>query len=500
MNSGPLLIRADASPNIGTGHVMRCMALAQAWQDAGGRALFAAASITPAVRNRLSSESCELVAVSATAGSPQDAQETISIAKSYGAEWIVVDGYPFGQEYQHDLKNAGLKVLFLDDYGHAETYSADLVLNQNLSARDTLYSDRNAQTQLLLGPKYALLRREFRTSAGLKRVVEQSCHELLVLMGGSDPANLTAGVLEALGRRDSPKFQVKVIVGGSNPHQAELKKVAVASDYRVQILTDVYELSDLMAHADIAISAAGSTCWELCRMGVPSLLVDVADNQTANARELDRLQCAIHIGNKTVTASAIANGLISLASSGSVRRKLSENSRRLVDGRGALRVLAAMVGRSIVDVREANTEDERRMWEWANDPEVRAASFTTEPIPWESHVRWFAQKIADTNTLLLIAETVDEGPIGQIRFDVSGPDADIHISLAKVKRGSGLSAPAVQAALKKLFSNRDCERVHAYVKPENVASIRLFEKAGFKRLELTTVKANPAIHFIRTRD
>ncbi len=311
---------------------------------------------------------------------------------------------------------------------------------------------------------------------------------------------MTARVLETLAGGEFKEFQVKVIVGGSNPHQAELKNVAAASEANVQILTDVYRLSDLMARADIAISAAGSTCWELCLLGVPSLLVDVADNQTANARELDRLRCAIRIGNRTVTAREIANGLISLADSESVRRELSENSRKLVDGKGASRVLAAMTGSSVVEVREADTSDERTIWEWANDPEVRAASFTTEPIPWESHVRWFEQKLADTNTLLLIAETVDEGPIGQIRFSVSGQDADVHISLSNAKRGSGLGVPAVQAALQKLLCNRDCERVHAYVKPENTASIRLFEKAGFKRLELTTVKGNPALHFIRTRD
>lgn len=485
---------------MGTGHIMRCVALAQAWQDAGGCAVFAAKSFTPAIKKRLSSESFDLIPVAVDAGTSTDAQETIRIAQSRQVEWIVVDGYQFSSEYQQVLKAAGFKVVFLDDYGHAEHYSADLVLNQNLSASEKLYSDRDPQTQLLLGPKYALLRREFSSWVDWEKIVEPESRQLLVLMGGSDPSNITVRVLEALSRRAFDFLAAKIIVGGSNLGISELKSCATASPANIELLTDVYQLSDLMARADIAISAAGSTCWELCRMGVPSLLVDVADNQTANARELDRLQCAIHIGNKTVTASAIANGLISLSSSGSVRRKLSENSRRLVDGRGALRVLAAMIGSSIVDVREANTRDERRMWEWANDPEVRAASFTTEPIPWESHVRWFAQKIADTNTLLLIAETVDEGPIGQIRFDVSGPDADIHISLAKAKRGSGLGAPAVQAALKKLFSNRDCERVHAYVKPENVASIRLFEKAGFKLLELTTVKANPALHFIRTRD
>lgn len=500
MTPDPLLIRADASASIGTGHIMRCLALAQAWQDAGGCALFVAVSFTPALKERLSSESFDLIPVSAEAGSLEDAQETIRIASSRQVKWIVVDGYHFEREYQQALKAAGFKVLFLDDYGHSKSYSADLVLNQNLSASEKLYSDRGPQTQLLLGPKYALLRREFSNWVDWKRIVEPDCRQLLVLMGGSDPSNVTARALEALSRRNFDRLAVKVILGGSNPHISELKRCATASSVNIELLTDVYRLSDLMARADIAISAAGSTCWELCLLGVPSLFVDVADNQTANARELDRLRCAIHVGNGTVTATDIANGLISLANSESIRRELSENSRRLVDGKGALRVLSALTGQPGVFVRPATAGDQKLIWEWANDPQVRAASFSTEPISWETHVAWFAEKLADRDTHLLIVETVDDQPVGQIRFDVIGQEADAHISLVKGKRGTGLAVPAIQAALRRLFSRCDCECVHAYVKPENAASIRVFEKAGFERLDMKTVKGKSALHFRRARN
>lgn len=478
---------------------MRCFALAQAWHDAGGCALFVAESFTPAIKERLSSESFDLIHVSSRAGGLEDAQETIRIAKSRQVEWIVVDGYQFEHEYQQALKAAGFKVLFLDDYGHSKSYSVDLVLNQSLSASEKLYSDRDSQTQLLLGPKYALLRREFTSWVGWEKIAGPDCRQLMVLMGGSDPSNVTARALEALSRRDFAHLAVKIILGGSNPHISELKRCATASTANIEFLTDVYRLSDLMSRADIAISASGSTCWELCMLGVPSLLVDVAENQTANAKELNRRECAVHIGNRSITASEIANGLISLAGSQSLRRSLSENSRRLVDGRGALRVLSALTGQPRVFVRPAAECDQRLIWEWANDPQVRAASFSTEPIPWESHVVWFAEKLAARNTHLLMVQTIDDQPIGQIRFDVTDQEADLHISLAKGKRGAGLAVPAIQAALCRLFASRECECVHAYVKPENAASIRVFEKAGFERMEMETVKGHSALHFRRTR-
>ncbi|MGH9495154.1 MAG: PseG/SpsG family protein, partial [Candidatus Sulfotelmatobacter sp.] len=198
MGIGTLLVRADASVAIGTGHVMRCLALAQAWQDAGGQAVFASAKITDALRKRLAAESCDVAAISSPGGSFEDAAQTVALARENKCDWVVVDGYAFGPQYQQVLKAAGLKTLFVDDHGHAPPYSADVVLNQNLTATRELYSDREGQTRLLLGTRYCLLRREFADWREWQREISPVCRRLLVVMGGSDPENVTARVLEVL--------------------------------------------------------------------------------------------------------------------------------------------------------------------------------------------------------------------------------------------------------------------------------------------------------------
>ena len=190
-----LLFRTDASVQIGTGHVMRRLALAQAWQDAGGRAMFAMAETTPAVWARLEAESCDVLSVSCDAGTAEDSLKTIALAREKSADWIVVDGYQFRADYQRALKAAGCKILFVDDYGHAAHYSADLVLNQNAGAEAQLYVHRESHTRLLLGPRYCLLRREFSSWRNWKREIPQACRQLLVMMGGSDADNLTARVI-----------------------------------------------------------------------------------------------------------------------------------------------------------------------------------------------------------------------------------------------------------------------------------------------------------------
>src|SRR5438445_6676530 len=150
MNGGALLIRADASAAIGTGHAMRCLALAQAWQDSGRNVVFAMAESAEAVRQRLLSESCEVVAVTAEPGSPEDSRQITALASERQAAWVVVDGYQFGAEYQRALKMAGFRVLLLDDSGHATHYFADLVLNQDVCECTPLYTSLEVWMSMIL--------------------------------------------------------------------------------------------------------------------------------------------------------------------------------------------------------------------------------------------------------------------------------------------------------------------------------------------------------------
>lgn len=497
MTAASLLVRADASVAMGTGHAMRTLALAQAWQDEGGAVVFAMAETTLAITARLTAESCEIVSVSCPAGGPEDSRRTIALATERNIGWVVVDGYQFTSEYQRALKASGFKILFLDDYGHAPHYSADLVLNQNLGAVNSLYVNREPKTRLLLGPRYCLLRREFSEWRDWKREIPVRARRVLVTMGGSDPENVTARVLEALALTGVDELDVTVVVGGSNPHYGELQNFAARAGQKITVRRDPTHMAELMAAVDVAISAAGSTCWELCRMGLPALLIDVSANQTLLAKELHRQGCAIHVGDRAVSGAQVTEELQRLIRSAEIRQSLSQRSRELVDGRGSARVISILRGECNLRLRNAEESDCRLLWEWASDPEVRAASFSPEAIPWDTHVAWFAARLRPDGYRILIAEDDDGTPIGQIRFHArAGGEYEIDVSIAREARGQRLAAEVIRQGMRSVLKAGYCARMHAFVRPENVASVKSFEKSGFQRAGIERVQGKEAIHFI----
>ncbi len=339
-----LLIRADASVAIGTGHVMRCLALAQAWQDAGGVATFAMAESTPAIEERLRREGAGLVRIEGVPGSGFDSEQLIALARKHGPSWLVVDGYEFGSGYQRALKNERLKVVSIDDNGRSETYAADVVLNQNIHAREFLYQNRETYTKLLLGTKYALLRREFLCPCE-PREISSIGRKFLVSMGGSDPDNVTRRVMGAIERVAVADLQVVIVAGGSNPHVASIAGSIANSRHRCRILNNVANMQELISWADLAISAAGTACWEYCALGLPAVLVAVAENQIPNAEALHAAGAArLVAGGSGFAIGEMAQLITHLANSVSERQALSRTARALVDGGGAGRVLSALMG------------------------------------------------------------------------------------------------------------------------------------------------------------
>ncbi len=501
MAPGTLILRADASIAMGTGHAMRCLALAQAWQDEGGRGVFAMAEGTPAIAERLEAEGMDVVTIKASPGSEQDAEQLVGLARERHASWVVVDGYQFKLDYQHALKTAGLKVLVVDDGGEAGAYLADLVLDQNVNASESMYQNRQAYTQLLLGPRYAMLRREFNSWRGLKREIASVSRKVLVTTGGSDPDNITLRIIHAFRLLAGENLEVTVVLGGSNPHSDGIEEQALQSDGVTRLLRNASNMPELMADADLAISAAGTTCGEMCLLGLPAVLIDVAENQTPIARELDRLGIAIHAGNgRNVTPETIVARLRSLLASPERRSVMSARGRKLVDGLGAARVISAMQSANL-GLRRVDETDCRLLWEWANEPEVRSASFSSIPIPWEEHQAWFSKKLDDEKVLMLIATDENGSPVGQVRFDrTNGREADIDISIIAERRGSGLGACLIERAVQTAFEETDLVRVHGFVKPGNQASARAFEKADFRNVGTTQLRGNPALHYERDRD
>jgi UDP-2,4-diacetamido-2,4,6-trideoxy-beta-L-altropyranose hydrolase len=478
---------------------MRCLALAQAWQDSGGNVVFAMAESTPAIERRLGSEGVEIVRLEVSPNTVTDARDVSALARNRHVAWVVVDGYRFDSQYQRNLKNAGLKLLFVDDMGQCEHYFADLVLNQNAHSSETMYSRREAYTRLLLGPRFAMLRRDFRRWSEWQREITPNGRKVLVTMGGSDPDNVTAIVLEALRAVKIDGLEVVAVLGGSNPHADSLQGFANQSP-PIRFLRDAANMPEVMAWADIAVSAAGSTCAEMCLLGLPSVLIDLAENQRPVAQELTRKQVAIHLGSsQEVTASEIASEVQALLLSTEHRVSLSRRARKMVDGNGAERVRAAIRGGDL-RLRRVREKDCRQLWEWANDPEVRPVSFATETISWERHLDWFNSKLRDPNAVLYLVVDSEEIPAGQVRYQIDNARAAVSISLAPQFRGKGYGEVVLQMATEDLFRTTAVTQIDAYVKPNNTPSLRLFTRAGYVRQRDTTISGQHAIHFVLEKE
>jgi UDP-2,4-diacetamido-2,4,6-trideoxy-beta-L-altropyranose hydrolase len=343
MKLAPLLIRADADVAMGTGHVMRCLALAQAWQDAGGRVVFAFAEATDSVRARISSEGMDAVAIEAKAASVDDAQRTRELAQRNGADWVALDGYHFDADYRDELRSVGQKLLLLDDEGIAARCSADIILNQNSDAVEEMYPCREQHTRLLLGTHYALLRREFLPWRTWKKEISRSASQLLVTMGGSDPDNLTNTVIQALSGITTGGLRATVIAGGSNPHFDSLRG-SVSNSSAIRLEASASNMPELMAQTDLAIIAGGGTLWELLYMSCPVMSFSRNAVQSRILKDLHEREVVHHLGDpREVTLATLARTISELAASFDQRAAMAEAGRRVVDGEGARRVCEIMM-------------------------------------------------------------------------------------------------------------------------------------------------------------
>lgn len=334
-----LLVRADASTAIGSGHVTRCLALAKAWQDTGSRVCYLMAESIPALDEWLARENVEQARFSVEPGSKEDAEQTAACAHRLDVSWVVVDGYRFRPDYVRTLKASGVRVLFLDDDARFDSYSADVVLNQNIDANAGMYRKTEPGTRLLLGAEYVLLRPEFRAEPRT-RVIAGVARKLLVTMGGSDPENVTLKVMQALSGMAETDFEAAIVVGGGNPHYASLQAAAERLPGKICLERNPANMARLMSGVDVAISAAGGTCWELAFLGVPMIVIVLTSDQEANASAISQQGAALSLGwHANLSAHQISDALRNVLGDGERRRVMSERGQRLVDGRGAARVV-----------------------------------------------------------------------------------------------------------------------------------------------------------------
>ena len=490
-NEPVLLIRADASPEKGTGHVMRCFALAQTWIDHGGNVIFISALNSPMLEERLKSENIKIFRLSAIPGSHEDASQTTNIAYAYDVEWVVIDGYHFNADYQRKIIESGLHLLMFDDFGHADYYHADLILNQNLFADERNYKNREPHVRLLLGTKYIQLRREYKKWREWKRVIPEKAKNILVTFGGSDSEDVTIRVVKALSELNNTKINIYVVTGALYKNANKLNFITQSPNSNIKLLKNVENMSELMAWADVAISSGGTTAWELIFFGLPCLLYVLAQNQENVVKYLEMSGAAINLGKlKEMSKEHFLTIIKNVIQSSNIRNQMFISGRGLVDTDGGERLMMFMKN-ELLRGRKVLEDDRNLIWNWANDPKVRLWSLQSELIPWETHINWFNEKMKDPNCYMYIFINQSDIPIGQVRFQViSEEHATINISVAHEHRGKGYGKKSIELACQMLFDESYVNKIISHIKLENAASIHAFKKAGFVYEKKTSIRGN----------
>ena len=350
MKLNRILIRADAGGMIGTGHVMRMIALAQAYLRRGGSVSMASVNCPAKLVERLCCHGIEHHFINAAQpGDPDDALLTAELAKELGVEWLVVDGYHFDYDYQKSVKQSGLSLLCTDDHGYSDRWHCDAILNQNLDANLRMeYKSDMPETKILAGASYCLFREEFLGSKTAKRTWG-TIESLLVTLGGSDPENATEATLQLLNQACTRRLKVRVLAGADNSHIESLR--SFESHHQIEVVQNTTNMPEQYAWADGIISAGGSTCWEWLYLGLPGAIVTIADNQLPIVQALTESRKA-----------ALPLGWFNDSAFGANTKQLSQwidapsevcdvqVAGHLIDGRGADRVAALFNHRLKVDI------------------------------------------------------------------------------------------------------------------------------------------------------
>jgi len=335
-----LLIRVDASTEIGTGHLMRCLALAQAWKDAGNKATFITNCQSEGLLQRLRDEEFSLHVLAHSHPDPSDWDYTKDILASYPNAWVVLDGYHFDEVYQQGVKEAGHPLLVIDDMGHLKHYYADVVLNQNLSAEKLHYSTE-PYTRLLLGTRYVPLRREFLAWRGWKREIPEVAQRVLVTLGGSDLENHTLKVVQALQKVDVTGVEAIVAIGASNPHADELEVAASQSRIPIRLIRNAQNMPELMAWADVAITGGGLTKYETAVTGTPSIIISQDSYQADLSTKFAKEGSAVYLGSANeINGNGIVEAVEELLRDDTLRAEMSKRGKGLVDGKGIEQIIS----------------------------------------------------------------------------------------------------------------------------------------------------------------
>jgi UDP-2,4-diacetamido-2,4,6-trideoxy-beta-L-altropyranose hydrolase len=489
-----VLIRADGSLQLGLGHISRCMSLARALQSLGATVTLVSADLGISFEPEATKANVQLVCIPPRFSSQGalgihnphalsqkgDAQAVVAYCQTMPPpDVIVVDHYALNDEWLEILRsNLTSALAKVDDLGDGCRY-ADYVINQNVLHVHSPYETRDSLPQkLLLGPRFALLSPEFWPSFDRPSESDETPNSptIGISFGAIDKDNWCAIAVKACAEANVARF-AEVATTSHNPNLASLRHLCQFSNTALSI--DYRPISDFYRRHHIHVGAAGSSTWERFCLGRASILVQTADNQSAVIQTLKSTNASLVIDEGTADPGRqVAKAVMSLLHDPGFRLQLSQKGRELVDGKGALRVAAALVG-NLVDVRRATLSDSDAVLAWRNHPATRGVSENSQLIDSVEHRAWFTRALSNTSRLLLIGQ-IGPRAFGVVRFDLMGKTLNVSIFLDPSVFGLNLGGTLLQRAeayAAGVFPGPS--ELLATVLDVNTASQKLFSAAGY---------------------
>jgi UDP-2,4-diacetamido-2,4,6-trideoxy-beta-L-altropyranose hydrolase len=491
-NAPQAVFRCDASPAIGAGHVGRCLALAEELAANGWKVGFVVGPETLGTFPTLADAKFD-IGITDTSGDADGEAAFLRDRHPQGADLLVVDHYGLDAPFERRCRPWAQQILVFDD-ATGRSHDCDILVDAAASGPSGYRGRVPEHAVVLAGPGYALLRRSFtaRRAAALARRDGGAVRNILISFGASDPFNATSAALDAI---EGVSADVTVALSSRAPH---LDAVRACLNRQTRLIVDA-DLAPLAAEADLAIGAPGSSAFERALLGLPSIMVTLAENQRGIGELLVRAGAAVDAGTPdNGLATRLRHMTERLMGDATMRAGMTQAAQSLVDGQGAIRIAVAATGavvtphKAAVRLRLAQADDETWLLVLQQQPQTRR-HFRNPAVPSaDEHHRWMRRVLHDSCTLLLIVQSGDDRA-GMVRLDrdedlggAARYAVSIAVSPAFYKRG------VASAALSLVRRLMPVAALDADVVPENVASIRLFSSAGFRPIGNDLYRSMPS--------
>ncbi|WP_431165300.1 UDP-2,4-diacetamido-2,4,6-trideoxy-beta-L-altropyranose hydrolase [Tenacibaculum halocynthiae] len=468
MNQKKILFRADGNSIIGLGHLYRLFALVELYKEKNDFIFITKESSTL----KVIPEDFSIETISNTIDIIEEPY-ILSTKYSPNEYIVIIDGYQFTPEYQKKLKSLGYVVIYIDDLIMNHQY-ADIVVNHSEGIESKKYITEN-YTELALGTKYAILRPSFLEAIKNKRIIN-TIDSVFVCFGGADMYDLSYKATKALLKFNKLK-EIYVLLGGAYKHKQIFNLQKKHSNIHIYQNLQEKEIVLIMEKCNLAIAPASTTLYELCAIQMPILSGYFVDNQ-------------LNIYNSFTNKKAVYPGGDFSKYEEKNFFKAIQKILEITDYNSSLKIQQKLFDSKIsnrffellnyvqISTRKASKDDMLYVYNWSNDPLVRKNSYDSNPITLENHEKWFESKMNDKNNIFYIIE-FNSSPAGMVRYEVKEEYTVVGITIAKKYRGKKLAHLFLKKSAKEYFKVLK-KPILAYIKKENIASVKSFEKSGYK--------------------